>query len=241
MALIRRAIAWVSRRTGRPELLATLYSSARVDLREQIAVTAVVAAVLRRDGVYVDVGATRGQVLREAVRVAPEARHIAFEPIPGLAAELAAAFPGVECRQLAIADRPGVAEFCHFRTLDGWSGLQRSLEISDAQGDPEYISVEVSTLDAEVGEMVPTVVKIDVEGAELRVLEGARKLLAQARPLLIFEHVASAAELYGASSEALWDLLDSAGYEVFSIGGAGPFDRRGFAAAEGVVNWLGRP
>jgi FkbM family methyltransferase len=210
-------------------------------LREDIALKAVLAAALRRDGLYVDVGANRGQLLREAVRVAPGGRHIAFEPIPRLAAELAGSFPSVDCRRLAIAGEAGSAEFCHFRKLDGWSGLRRSLRVSDEQGDPEYITVEVSTLDAEIGEQKPTLVKIDVEGAELAVLEGARTVLGEARPLLIFEHVASASALYGTDPHDLWDLLHELGYEIFSGTGRGPFDRGAFAAERDVVNWLGRP
>ncbi len=241
MGLTRRAVGRASRRLGRPELLATFYGGARTELREQIAITAVIAASMRDDGVYVDVGANRGQVLREALRVAPGARHIAFEPIPALAAELASAFPSVDCRQLAIAGEQGTAEFCHFRALDGWSGLRRSTGISDAQGNPEYITVEVSTLDTELAGLCPTVVKIDVEGAELNVLEGASRLLEEARPLLIFEHVGAAAELYGARPERLWDLLHDAHYEVFSVTGAGPFDRAAFAGERSVVNWIGRP
>jgi len=241
VGLTRRALATVSRRLGRPELLAAFYGPARIELHEQTAITAVVAATLRNDGLYVDVGANRGQVLRDAVRVSPGARHVAFEPIPALAADLARAFPGVDCRALAIAAEPGSAEFCHFRKLDGWSGLRRNLVISDEQGDPEYISVEVSTLDAQLVDVSPTLIKIDVEGAELSVLEGARSLLARARPLLIFEHVTSAANLYDGGSEDLWILLDAIGYEVLSVAGSGPFDRRAFVEERGVVNWLGRP
>jgi FkbM family methyltransferase len=234
-------VSSASRRLGRPELAAAFYGGARIEHREQIAITAVIAATLRREGVYVDIGTNRGQVLREAVRVAPEARHIAFEPIPQLAAEVSRAFPGVDCRALAVADMSGSAEFCHFRNLDGWSGLRRSLSVSDEQGDPEFITVQVSTLDEELREVSPTVVKIDVEGAELGVIEGGSAVLARDRPVLIFEHVADAAELYGVSATDLWAALEDLRYEVFAVTGAGPYDRDGFAREEGVVNWLGRP
>ena len=56
---------------------------------------------------YVDVGANRGQVLRDAVRVAPEARHVAFEPIPELAGQIARDFPSVECRVKAVGGEGG--------------------------------------------------------------------------------------------------------------------------------------
>lgn len=202
---------------------------------------AVLASSLRCDGIYVDVGTNRGQVLARALRIAPRASHIAFEPIPQLAAEVVRAFPGVDCRCKALGARAESAEFCHFRELDGWSGLRRQPEISDTQGDPQYITVEVSTLDAELAGITPRVVKIDVEGAELAVIEGGRAILSEARPLIIFEHVAHAAALYGADSQSLWDLLAELGYEIFSVTGEGPLARSAFALDATVVNWLATP
>jgi FkbM family methyltransferase len=241
MPLSRRALAAVSRRLQRPELLAAFYPQARQALREEIAITAILASALGGDGTYVDVGANKGQILREAVRVAPRGRHVAFEPIPEVAAELARTFPSVDCRQLALGAHPDVAEFCHFRKLQGWSGLRRSPLISDERGDPEYIPVTVSTLDAELAGGIPRVVKIDVEGAELGVFEGARGLLTEAKPIVIFEHVASAAALYGSAPGAVWDLLSESQYQTFSATGDGPFTRQAFVQNTVVVNWLARP
>ena len=150
MTFLGRAVSSASRRLGRPELAATFYAGARRLLHEDIAVEAVLAATLRHDALYVDVGTNRGQLLRTALRVAPAGRHVAFEPIPELAAELERSFPGVDRRQVALSDRSGVAEFCHFRTMDGWSGLRRSPVVSDERGAPEYIEVRLSTLDAEL-------------------------------------------------------------------------------------------
>lgn len=241
MPFTRRVLAAASRRLERPELLAAFYGGPRQTLREEIAITAILAAALRRGSTYVDIGANRGQVLEQAVRLAPDGDHIAFEPIPQVARDLASAFPRVECRQMALGARAETAEFCHFRSLEGWSGLKRSPEVSDERGDPEYITVTVSTLDAEIGSRLPRVVKIDVEGAELGVLEGARELLSRAGPLVIFEHVAAAAALYGTGSGDLWDLLESLGYEVLAVTGDGPLTRAQFAAETTVVNWLARP
>jgi FkbM family methyltransferase len=238
---LRRAVAALSRRLGRPGLLAAVDGAARQAQLEAVAMKAVLAASLRDDATYVDVGANRGQVLAEALRVAPRGRHIAFEPIPALAAELAAEFPRVDCRQKALGASAGSGEFCHFTQLDGWSGLRRSPEISDARGRPEYIRVEISTLDVELAELVPAVVKIDVEGAELGVIEGARDVLARARPIVLFEHVAAPAALYGTSPGALWDAFEQLGYAIFSMIGDGPCERADFAVDSRIVNWLARP
>jgi FkbM family methyltransferase len=241
MPIIRRTVGAVSRRLGRPELLAALYPRALQALREETGISAVLASALRSDATYVDVGANRGQVLREAVRVAPRGQHVAFEPIPSLASELRLAFPAVDCRQMAVGARRETAEFCHFTKLDGWSGLRRSPQISDERGEPEYITVDVSTLDAEVGDLVPSVIKIDVEGAELDVIEGGRSLLSTARPVIIVEHVAATASLYGIPLGAPWDLLTELHYEIFSVTGAGPFTRSAFVENSTIVNWLAIP
>ena len=238
---LRRTIASLARRLDRPELFAAVYAPARQAQLEEVGIAAVLAASLGRDATYVDVGTNRGQVLREAVRIAPQGAHIAFEPIPALAAEVRREFPGVDCRSLALGARREVAQFCHFRKLDGWSGLRRSREISDERGDPEFIDVQVSTLDEELAQLAPAVLKIDVEGAELAVLEGGRALLARVHPLVIFEHVASAAEIYDGEVAAPWDLLTELGYEVFSVTGDGPVERARFAANTAIVNWLAVP
>jgi FkbM family methyltransferase len=226
---------------GKPALVSAFYAGALALEHEEVALRAVLAASLGADGDYVDVGTNRGQLLREALRIAPRGNHLAFEPIPALAQEIRREFPGVECRELAIGARPGVEQFCYFRTLDGWSGLRRSPEVSDKQGHPEYISVEVSTLDEQLRDRQPAVVKIDVEGAELDVLRGGRALLERARPLLIVEHVSSAASLYGVASGEVWTELDKLSYELFAITGEGPFTRSQFADSAGVVNWLAKP
>ena len=236
-----RVLAAVSRRLHRPELLAAFNAPARESQQEEIAIRAVLASALGPDAIYVDVGTNRGQLLREAVRVAPQGRHVAFEPIPELAEEVRRAFPGVDCRRKALGARPETAQFCHFRRLDGWSGLRRQPEISDARGAPEFITVEVSTLERELDGVHPAVVKIDVEGAELAVLEGAREVLARARPMLLFEHQPQAAALYGADSGTLWDLLAEHGYRIFAVTGAGPLERSRFATDTIVVNWLATP
>ncbi len=237
---LRRVIAGLSRRIDRPELLAAFYPGARRTLREEIAIEAILAAVLRADGSYVDIGTNRGQLLELAVRTAPAGQHVAFEPLPALAADVKARFPGVDVRGVALSDRPGTHEFWHFRLLDGWSGLRRSTQISDEAGDPERIEVPVSTLDAELRERWPALVKIDVEGAELGVLEGGRELLSRAKPVLLIECVAAAAALYDSSPEAVWDLLDELGYDVLAVTGGAPVARTELGG-DAAVNWLARP
>lgn len=241
MSLYKRALWAAGQRAGKTYLLGAIDAEARQALREDLAMEVILASLLPSDGSYVDVGANRGQTLRDAVRIAPRGQHVAFEPIPTLAAQVAREFPSVDCRTMAIGARQEVTKFCHFTKLDGWSGLRRYPSVSDAVGRPVFIDVNVSTLDAELAALTPTVVKIDVEGAELAVLKGARSLLARAHPIVIFEHVLEASAMYGDPPEGPWDLLSAFGYRIFSLTGDGPVKRTQFTQANGVVNWLATP
>jgi hypothetical protein len=58
------------------------------------------------------------------------------------------------------------------------------------------------------GNPPPQVVKMDIEGGEVMALPGMRRLLAEARPLMLME-------LHGpASARAAWETLTAAGYRI---------------------------
>src|SRR5688500_17081728 len=93
--LTKRVLAGVSRRTRRPELLAAFDRLARRDLRDELAMRAILAAKLRAESTFVDVGANTGQWTKDALRCAPGGRHLAFEPVPALHEEMTRALPEV--------------------------------------------------------------------------------------------------------------------------------------------------
>jgi FkbM family methyltransferase len=69
-------------------------------------------------------------------------------------------------------------------------GKLASSEFQAGMSSEEQITVPVVSLDdwcAQTGNPFPNIVKIDVEGAELQVLEGAAKILKTARPTLFIE------------------------------------------------------
>ena len=77
------------------------------------------------------------------------------------------------------------------------------------------VSVEMRTLDDVVGTRAVSLVKIDVEGAELEVFRGGRELLSRAdAPELLFELNADSSR-YGATVSAIREHLAALGYEMF--------------------------
>jgi FkbM family methyltransferase len=178
---------------------------------------AVMRRVLRRDANCVDVGAHQGEILRHMVHLAPEGVHTAFEPLPAFHGVLLRKFPGVHVHRVALSDCAGTRRFQHVVTNPAYSGfLRRQYERVE---QVEEIEVQTGRLDDLLPqEMVISLVKIDVEGAELEVLRGGTATLRRSRPALIFEHGLGAADCYGTRPEQVYDLLvDHCTLPVFVI------------------------
>ena len=194
------------------------------------------AFTLQVDSACIDIGSNHGSALADMVELAPEGKHMAFEPIPELAQDLRRRFPRVDVVQGALADARGTTRFSHVVNEDGLSGLKdRDLA---AGHSIRHFDVDVMRLDDVVpAELVPRLVKIDVEGAERQVLEGALGTLRRHRPVLWFEHGHVQASFYGTTSNDVWDLLADVGYRIFDSDGSGPYSREGFGALAGVPIW----
>lgn len=214
------------------------------DRRDNAHLRAVLAAVLAPDAHCIDVGAHRGEMLADFVRLAPRGRHIAYEPLPELHSELARRFPQVDVRRAALSDRSGEAEFVHVLTRPGWSGFRE--RPYPGQEDLERIAVRVERLDDSLpAGYSPSFIKIDVEGAEREVLAGAAETIAAHRPLVAFEHGLGSAEHYGTGPQDLWGLLvEAAGLRIFDLDGGGPYTSARFEEAFALgqrVNFFARP
>jgi FkbM family methyltransferase len=135
-----------------------------------------------------DVGANRGEISR---LLSARCRHvIAFEPNPDLAAALAdEAIRNLKVEQLAVSDCVGSAVF-HIDIRPGLGALASSLmTLTGMEGQTRPIEVKTTTLDSYCAEhgVRPDFIKIDVEGYEPQVFEGARRLIADTRPMILFE------------------------------------------------------
>ncbi len=71
---------------------------------------------------------------------------------------------------------------------------------------------------------VPALIKIDVEGAERLVIEGAIETISKYKPIVVFEHGKVAADYYDTQPSHIYELLhDEAGLRIFDLDGNGPF------------------
>jgi FkbM family methyltransferase len=212
--------------------LRVVYERMRPDIRRDRVdnehIRLLLAFILAEDANCIDIGAHEGVILREIVRCAPYGRHIAYEPLPELAARLKGEFPSVDVRNAAVSNVAGEETFHRIIAGPMQSGLK--LRTGTPQAAGQAFTVQVERLDdALPADYVPALIKIDVEGAERHVIEGAMQTLSRHAPIVCFEHGPGAELEYETSPEQVFDLLvGGAGLRIFDIDGNGPYTRDWF-------------
>jgi len=165
-----------------------------------------------------DVGASIGYTtLLLAQAVGKRGRVIAFEPLPENARRLRI---NIELNGLSQAVRVVERSIMHMDVqipflTHKWDAMGRLEEVERKQDVlRERIMVQGETIDHFVyqeGNPGPDFLKIDVEGAEALVLQGAARLLAEARPPMIIE-------LHGPEvAKEVWQILSPMGYSFHAL------------------------
>jgi FkbM family methyltransferase len=183
--------------------------------------TAMVAERLLGPGeTAVDVGANIGYFsLLFAQCVGATGRVLAFEPVPAIEAKLRRnlelnAFTHVSVSNTALSDHHGSARF-YVGPEDntGLSSLRKPRQ-SESSFD-----VSLAPFDGVVnGHNNVTLVKIDVEGAELQVLRGMEQLLRKSHPHLLVELTDKFLREMGDSAASLRAFVAQFGYLFYVIG-----------------------
>jgi len=170
-----------------------------------------------------DIGANVGLFTLAAARAAgPGGRIVAFEPFPDNVAALKRhlrlnAITNVQVVEAAVGREAGRAR------MAAGDSLSEARVAADGAVDVPVVALD-GWVDAG-GAHPPSVVKIDVEGAELDVLSGAGAALAHRPVILLSVHSADLAVRCLA-----W--LTAAGYRVEGVGGEPPRD---------TSEWVARP
>ncbi len=177
--------------------------------------------LVRPGDTVVDVGANIGLFSLAAARKMNLEGHIyAFEPLPTTAEfalknfDLNAFSTLVTVAQVAVADKPGEAEL-YLGSCSGHHSLYPLTSLDQAK----RVVVPIVTLDQTLSE-VPRVdlLKIDVEGAELDVLDGAGKIVERSHDIaIIVEFGASHLKRVGCSPQAWMAKFKGYGFEIYAI------------------------
>jgi FkbM family methyltransferase len=178
--------------------------------------------VVRPGMTFVDVGANEGYfTLFAARRVGRGGRVVAIEPSSRERLQLERnvlrnRLGNVIVVPHALADAAGTARLQIAAKVHGGHNTFGAFAYADTAAVASE-EVPLETLDALVERLSVgrvDVMKIDVEGAELKVLRGGRNLLMSSRPILLIEANDAALRGQAASNEALVELLRELDYEI---------------------------
>ena len=171
--------------------------------------------LVRPGAVIYDVGANIGYVSLLLARAAGETGHVyAFEALPDNAArwqtniDLNGLGSRLSLFSEAVTGAAGPVRFL----VHASGGMGKA---AGSAGREDHYQSEITVPGLSLDEFVytrgnpaPGVVKMDIEGGEVLALPGMRRVLAEARPLMLME-------LHGPeSSQAAWEALTAAGYEI---------------------------
>ncbi|PDQ17842.1 methyltransferase [Mesorhizobium sanjuanii] len=181
-----------------------------------------IASLLAPGNVFYDVGANIGFFsLIAARRVGPHGQVYAYEPVPRNAAAIGRSrdvnrLSIIHVFTEAVGAVTGDAELLLARHLGGATLAMESMP-PDMSG---RLMVRTTTLDDSIathGLRPPTLVKIDVEGAEVDVLRGMTAALTAYRPKVICEVDAATKSGLDRKAREIIEFLATAGYAVSSL------------------------
>lgn len=137
---------------------------------------------LHSDEVFIDCGAFNGDTIREVIGRCGDAfsRIVALEPDPDNFAEIEKYLASLPAE---MAARIRALPYAAART-NGKVRFRADSSLLSALSDSGNISVEAVALDGLIQEPPPTFIKMDIEGAEVEALAGARELISKYRPIL---------------------------------------------------------
>lgn len=179
----------------------------------------IIKSVCKPESNCVDVGCHKGEMTDLMKKFAPNGKHFGFEPIPELYAFLVEKYKdtNVKIYDFALSNTYGTATFNYVVSNPSYSGLIKRKYDKPHEEDTSIV-VKTEKLDT----VIPLntkidLIKIDVEGGELLVLEGATELLKRDKPVVIFEHGIGASDYYGSSPDKIHHLFSSCKMKIFTL------------------------
>lgn len=178
----------------------------------------IIKEVVHNKSICVDVGCHKGEILDLIIQQSPDRYHFAFEPIPELYNHLREKYYDY-CRvyDIALSNAVGETTFQHVLSNPSYSGL-RQRKYARRKERIQEITVQTNKLDNLIPKNVKIdFIKIDVEGAEQWVLEGAREVIKRCYPIIIFEHGLGASEYYNSNPGDIFNILTECGLLVSTL------------------------
>jgi len=170
---------------------------------------------LPNDAVCIDVGVNEGQLFSFMVNHCFEGKVYGFEPIPSLYTFLVNSFSRktVQLYPYILSDKEETTTFYHFPSRTGVSGMSRRDSLLP-ELKVEEIRSSTHVLDHLLNLPRVDLIKIDVEGAELKVLQGSKQHIIRCKPIVVFECQNNGLDYFNTTAELVFDFFWELGYEI---------------------------
>lgn len=187
-------------------------------------ITTVLRAAVRPDSFVFDVGANIGLSALPLLRDVPSVQVVSFEASPGVYEYLKRTHAGSPYRanwhlvNAAATSRHGqtISFTVHQASGDVYDGIRPTGRAAVAH----TVDVPATTIDHEWlarGRPPVSLIKVDTEGAEIQVLEGAAECIRTCCPAVVTEWCPKNFAAYGCGPEAMFDLARHYGYDLYAI------------------------
>jgi FkbM family methyltransferase len=208
---------------GLKDLIRSILSFLHLDLTKNLEydrlTKKIMQGYLKKDSNCIDIGCHKGEILELILKYSPDGEHYAFEPIPLLFDQIKSKYASkANVFPFALAAKEGITNFHYVKNAPAYSGLKkRRYEVKNP--DIEEIKVELRRLDDIIPDTTSIdLIKIDVEGAEYGVLQGAVETLKRNKPLVIFEFGLGASDFYNTTPKDIYTLLvNEVGLKIYTL------------------------
>ncbi len=183
---------------------------------------------IEHDTIFLDIGAHIGFFSLLVAQLAPNGKIISVEPSPQtfqLLQNNTRTNHAIFCKNIALSDSNEIIEFLEFPVLySEYNTIEKNVYqnehwFKNIQANTISISAQMGSLFLTELSLHPSIIKIDVEGAEEKVIKGLSDYLKQYYPKIIMEFAnASRQNTNHNRAEA---ILFSLGYKAYSISSEG--------------------
>jgi len=180
----------------------------------------IIKKTIKSNSICIDIGCHKGEIFSLFLKQAPNGGHYAFEPIPFYYKLLKQKYGDKNhIFSFALSDEIGETKFNYVKNAPAYSGfLKRKYLISNP--DIEEITVKTITLDEIIGtNQKIDFIKIDVEGAEMKVLKGAEKVIESFKPVVIFEFGKGASDFYNTTPKDIYNFFEDKNMKINTLKG----------------------
>ncbi|PKO33490.1 MAG: FkbM family methyltransferase [Betaproteobacteria bacterium HGW-Betaproteobacteria-7] len=185
--------------------------------------TALLKAIVQPNWTILDIGANCGWYALSLAKHCPSAQIHGFEPIPSTYEILKHnirhnGLNNIAAHQLALSNQEKTVEFFHTPSCSGATSLALAGQPTTV-APLEKVSAISTTLDTFCAQhgLAPQLIKCDVEGAELMVIQGGERTISVHKPVILVELLRKWSEKFGYHPNDVIALLGKHGYRAFKL------------------------